>query len=160
MFLSLMECIFMARKHSVVSIRIRLNMMKVFQFIICSLESIVLFNQIIPYLHQQMRNGDNPLVIEIEDDFAKLKDLRWTSITVNRKKYDDDYDDGDYNIHNLILNDYPYVQYIKIEDYALTCLSNLTISNLPKLSTFTTGELSFNETTSLTLSSIFYLIMN
>ena len=160
MFLSLMENIFMAKNHSLDSIRIRLNMIIVFHSDYCSLDSIELFNQIDTYLYQP--NVDNhPLVIKTVDDIVKLNDVSWTSITVERNhnnmmRYSDyDYDYNDYPIFKLILNDYPHIQYINIENNSFQYIVNLTISNLPNLKLFKTGMKTFFETRSLTLSSLF-----
>ena len=59
----------------------------------------------------------------------------------------------------LILNDYPHVQFIHIQRESFNNISSLTISNLPELRILIVENRSFRETTSLTLSSIFYLIM-
>ena len=55
----------------------------------------------------------------------------------------------------LILNDYPHVQFIHIQEDSFKKISSLTISNLPELRLLTVENYSFYETTSLTLSSIF-----
>ena len=55
----------------------------------------------------------------------------------------------------LILNNYPHIQFIHIQGEAFKNISNLTISNLPKLKLLTIEFGSFYKTTSLTLSSIF-----
>ena len=55
----------------------------------------------------------------------------------------------------LILNDYPHVQFIHIQRQSFENISSLTISNLPELKFLTFEDNSFRETTSLTLSSIF-----
>ena len=55
----------------------------------------------------------------------------------------------------LILNDYPHVQFIHIQEDSFKNISSLTISNLPELKFLTIENYSFHETTSLTLSSIF-----
>ena len=91
---------------------------------------------------------DNPLVIENEDDYAKLNDKNWSSITVKEGLFKDMEDE-------LILNDYPHVQFIHIQEDSFMNISNLTISNLPELICLIIEDCSFEETTSLTLSSIF-----
>ena len=58
----------------------------------------------------------------------------------------------------LILNDYPHVQFIHIQEDLFKNITNLTISNLPKLKLLTIEFGSFYKTTSLTLSSIFYFM--
>ena len=73
MFLSLMESILMVTEHTIDYIRIIFNMMKVWYLFYSSLESIELVNQIIPHV-MQVENDDNPLVLENEDDYDKLKD--------------------------------------------------------------------------------------
>ena len=55
----------------------------------------------------------------------------------------------------LILNDYPHVQFIHIQEDSFKNISSLTISNLPELKLLTFEGDSFRDTTSLTLSSIF-----
>ena len=63
------------------------------------------------------------------------------------------------NMNNeLLLNNYPHIQFIHIQGEAFKTITNLTISNLPKLKLLTIEFGSFRETTSLTLSSIFYLM--
>ena len=55
----------------------------------------------------------------------------------------------------LILNDYPHVQFIHIQRESFKNISSLTISNLPELRFLTVENDSFSKTTSVTLSSIF-----
>ena len=55
----------------------------------------------------------------------------------------------------LILNDYPHVQFIHFQESSFENISSLTISNLPELKLLIFEDHSFKETTSLTLSSIF-----
>ena len=55
----------------------------------------------------------------------------------------------------LILNDYPHIQFIHIQEDSFKNISSLTISNLPELRILIVENGSFYETTSLTLSSIF-----
>ena len=55
----------------------------------------------------------------------------------------------------LILNDYPRVQFIHIQEDSFENISSLTISNLPELKLLIVESGSFYKTTSLTLSSIF-----
>ena len=95
---------------------------------------------------------DNPLVIENEDDYAKLNDKNWSSIIVKEGLFKDMRDE-------LILNDYPHVQFIHIQRESFKNISSFTISNLSELKLLTIENRSFRETTSFTLSSIFYLIM-
>ena len=57
--------------------------------------------------------------------------------------------------NELILNDYPHIQFIHIQEYSFESIYNLTISNLPELKLLVFEDSSFYETTSLTLSSIF-----
>ena len=91
---------------------------------------------------------DNPLVIENEYDFAKLNDKNWSSIIVKEKLFNE-------MRNELILNDYPHVQFIHIQEEAFKKVSRLTISNLPELILLVIEDDSFFNTTSLTLSSIF-----
>ena len=128
-------------------IRIIFNMMKVWYLFSSSLESIELVNQILPQI-KQIKNDDNPLVIENEDDYAELNDKNWSSITVKEELFEEIEDE-------LILNDYPHVQFIHIQEDSFKNISSLTISNLPELRLLVFENGSFYKTTSLTLSSIF-----
>ena len=55
----------------------------------------------------------------------------------------------------LILNDYPHVQFIHIQSSSFQNVSSLIISNLPELKLLIFEKDSFKKTKSLTLSSIF-----
>ena len=57
--------------------------------------------------------------------------------------------------NELILNDYPHIQFIHIQGGSFRIVSSLTISNLPELKLLVFEDSSFYSTTSLTLSSIF-----
>ena len=57
--------------------------------------------------------------------------------------------------NELILNDYPHIQFIHIQEDSFKNISSLTISNLPELIFLIVESGSFHETTILTLSSIF-----
>ena len=153
MFLSSMESILMVKMLSIDYIRIIFNMMKVWYLFYSSLESIELFNQIIPHVIQLSNDivDDNPLVIENEDDFGKLNDKNWSSIIVKEELFEEMEDE-------LILNDYPHIQFIHIQEDSFKNISSLTISNLPELKFLIIEDNSFYETTNLTLSSIFYLM--
>ena len=151
MLLSSMESILMVKMLSIDYIRIIFNMMKVWYLFSSSIDSIELVSQIIPHI-KQIENDDNPLVIENEDDYAKLNDKNWSSITVKEGLFN-------YMKDELILNDYPHVQFIHIQIESFMYISSLTISNLSELRLLTTRYQSFRETTSFILSSIFYLIM-
>ena len=91
---------------------------------------------------------DNPLVLENEDDYVKLSDKNWSSITVKEELFEEMRDE-------LIMNDYPHVQFIHIQEDSFKAISSLTISNLPELRFLAVENGSFKETTSVTLSSIF-----
>ena len=147
MFLSSMESILMVKMLSIDYIRIIFNMMKVWYLFYSSLESTELVNQIIPHI-KQIEDDDNPLVIENEDDYAKLTDKNWSSIIVKEGLFNEMRDE-------LILNDYPHVQFIHIQGGSFRIVSSLTISNLPELKFLIFEDKSFSSTTSLTLSSIF-----
>ena len=56
----------------------------------------------------------------------------------------------------LILNDYPHVQFIHIQRESFEIISSLTISNLSELICLIIENHSFHETTSVTLSSILH----
>ena len=87
MFLSSMESILMVKMLSIDYIQVIFNMMKVWYLFYSSLESIELFNQILPHI-KQIENDDNPLVLENEDDYGKLKDKNWSSIIVKERLLD------------------------------------------------------------------------
>ena len=146
MFLSLMESILMEKMLSIDYIPIIFNMMKVLYLFYSSLDSIELANQILPQI-KQIENNDNPLVIENEDDYGKLKDKNWSSIIVKEELFEEMRDE-------LILNDYPHIQFIHIQRESFKTISSLTISNLPELVFLIVESGSFKYTTSLTLSSI------
>ena len=147
MFLSSMESILIVKMLSIDYIRIIFNMMKVWYLFYSSLESIELVNQIILHI-KQIENDDNPLVIENEDDYAKLNDKNWSSIIVKEGLFEE-------MRNELILNDYPHIQFIHIQEDSFKNISSLTISNLPELKFLIIEDNSFYSTTSLTLSSIF-----
>ena len=147
MFLSSMESILMVKMLSIDYTLIIFNMMKVWYLFYSSLESIELVNQILPHI-KQIKNDDNPLVIENEDDFGKLNDKNWSSIIVKEGLFKEMKDE-------LILNDYPHIQFIHIQRESFKTITNLTISNLPELKFLIIEDNSFYRTTNLTLSSIF-----
>ena len=150
MFFSSMESILMVKMLSIDYIRMIFNMMKVWYLFSSSLESIESANQILPNVIQLSNDivDDNPLVIENEDDFGKLNDKNWSSIIVKEELFEEMEDE-------LILNDYPHVQFIHIQEDSFKNISSLTISNLPELKFLIIEDNSFCETTNLTLSSIF-----
>ena len=150
MFLSSMESILMVKMLSIDYIQVIFNMMKVWYLFSSSLESIELANQIIPFVIQWSNDivDDNPLVIENEDDYAKLNDKNWSSITVKEGLFKEMNDE-------LILNDYPHIQFIHIQIESFKNISSLTISNLPELKLLVFEYGSFHSTTSVILSSIF-----
>ena len=121
-------------------------MMKVWYLFNSSIESQGLYNQILPHI-KQIKNDDNPLVIENEDDYAKLNDKNWSSIIVKEGLFEDMKDE-------LILNNYPHVQFIHIQKRSFENISSLTISNLSELKFLSIEYESFKNTTSLILSSI------
>ena len=112
-----------------------------------------MFNQILPHVIQWSNDiiDDNPLVIESEDDYAKLNDKNWSSIIVKEGLFEE-------TRNELILNDYPHIQFIHIQGGSFENISSLTISNLPELKFLIFEYGSFFETTSLTLLSIFSLM--
>ena len=150
MFLSSMDSIFMVKMLSLDYIRIIFNMMKVWYLFSSSLESIELANQIIPFVIQWSNDivDDNPLVLENEDDYAKLSDKNWSSIIVKEGLFEE-------MRNELMLNNYPHVQFIHIQIESYKAISSLTISNLPELKYLIFEYGSFYWTTSVTLSSIF-----
>ena len=124
--------------------------MRVWYLFLFSLESIELVNQILPHVIQWSNDivDDNPLVIESEDDYAKLNDKTWSSITVKEGLFEE-------MRNELILNDYPHIQFIHIQRESFKTITNLTISNLPELICLIIENHSFYNLPSLTLSSIF-----
>ena len=91
---------------------------------------------------------DNPLVIDNENNYGKLNDRNWSSIIVKEKLFNE-------MRNELILNDFPHVQFIHIQERSFENVSKLSILNLPELILLVIEYNSFSETTSLTLSSIF-----
>ena len=77
-----------------------------------------------------------------------MKDNNWTSITVNERLFEG-------RTKELLLNNYPHIQFIHIQRESFERISNMTISNLPELTLLIIENCSFNETPSLTLESIF-----
>ena len=128
-------------------IQVMFNTMKVWYLFYYSLESTELVNQILPQT-KQIDNDDNPLIIDNEDDYAKLNDKNWSSITVKEGLFKE-------MRNELILNNYPHVQFIHIQERSFENISSLTISNLPKLKFLIFEDKSFSSTSSLILSSIF-----
>ena len=55
----------------------------------------------------------------------------------------------------LLLNNYPHIQFIHIQENSLERISSLTISNLPELTLMIIENHSLYETPKLTLSSCF-----
>ena len=148
MSLSSMESLLMVTEHSIDYIRIRFSMIKVWYLFYSSLESIELVNQILPHI-KQIENDDNPLVLENENDYDKMNDKNWSSIIVKEGLFNEMRDE-------LILNDYPRVQFIHIQEDSFENISSLTISNLSELKYLTIENHSFSSTTIVTLSSIIY----
>ena len=128
-------------------IQVMFNTMKVWYLFYYSLESTELVNQILPQT-KQIDNDDNPLIIDNEDDYAKLNDKNWSSITVKEGLFKE-------MRNELILNNYPHVQFIHIQERSFENIFIVIISNLPKLKFLIVEDNSFKETTNLTLSSIF-----
>ena len=58
----------------------------------------------------------------------------------------------------LLLNDYPHVQFIHIQGGSFKNISSLTISDLPELKFLIFEDFSFYNLPSLVLSNIFQLI--
>ena len=128
-------------------IQVMFNTMKVWYLFYYSLESTELVNQILPQT-KQIDNDDNPLIIDNEDDYAKLNDKNWSSITVKEGLFKE-------MRNELILNNYPHVQFIHIQEKSFENIFILIISNLPKLKFLIFEDKSFSSTSSLILSSIF-----
>ena len=108
-----------------------------------------MFNQILPHV-RKLPDGivdKNPLVITTTDDFAKLTDKNWSSIMVNELLCEEK--------RELILNDYPRVQFIHICNKSLISIDSLTIYNLSQLRILEFEDDSLIKATSLILSSIF-----
>ena len=57
--------------------------------------------------------------------------------------------------NEVMLNDYPHVQFIHIQRESFKNISSFTISNLSELRYLTIEDRSFYKTTNLILSSIF-----
>ena len=78
-----------------------------------------------------------------------MNDKNWSSIIVKEGLYKEMNDE-------LILNDYPHVQFIHIQIESFMYISSLTISNLSELKYLTIENGSFSSTTSVTLLSILH----
>ena len=117
-------------------------------FLYKSLDSYELTKQILSHaiLFPEERVNNNPLVITKEDDYDKLNDKIWTSIIGNEH--------GNSPRIDIVMNDYPHIQFINIGSNSLMNITSLTISNLPELRVFIADYHSFYNTSSLTLSSI------
>ena len=100
---------------------------------------------------KQVEKDYNPLIIENENEIAKLNDKTWSSIIVKEGLFEE-------MRNELILNDYPHIQFIHIQKISFKNISSLNISNLPELKYLIFENNSFHETTNLTLSSIFLLM--
>ena len=57
--------------------------------------------------------------------------------------------------NELIMNNYPHIQFIHVQDNSFRGIISLTLSNLPELKLLVVEKWSFSHTSSLTLSSIF-----
>ena len=91
-------------------------------------------------------------MITNEDSLSRLDDKNWTSITVKEELFEE--------IQNeLILSDYPHVQFIRIQEGSFEKVSSLTVSNLPEFKTLIIGDNSFFITSNLDLSSMIKLMM-
>ena len=91
-------------------------------------------------------------MITNEDSLSRLDDKNWTSITIKEELFEE--------IQNeLILSDYPHVQFIRIQEGSLEKVSSLTVSNLPELKTLIIEDNSFFITSNLDLSSMIKLMM-
>ena len=77
-----------------------------------------------------------------------MNDKNWSSIIVKEGLLEEMKDE-------LILNDYPHIQFIHIQEDSFKNISSLTISDLPELKLLVFEDSSFYSTTSLVLSSIF-----
>ena len=114
-----------------------------------SLDSIELFNHILPYVIQLPEdiNDDNPLVIKTDADYNKLNDKTWSSIIIHDNILCDIKDE-------LILNDYLHIQFIHIHSSSFQHIQSLIITNLPDLQCIMIDDNSFKETGECNLSSI------
>ena len=90
----------------------------------------------------------SPLVIQNEDDCYKLNQSGWSSIVVNEGLCDS-------MKGSLSISNNNCLQYIYIQGGSLIYINALSLSSLPELEWIITEYTSFQETTSLTLSSIF-----
>ena len=93
-------------------------------------------------------NDEKPIIIAYQDSDTVFTDKSWTSITIMEELYQNMREE-------LIMNDYPRVQFICIGTSSFGNVPSLTISNLPELRVISTKSESFKKTTSVTLSSIF-----
>ena len=77
-----------------------------------------------------------------------MNDKNWSSIIVKEGLFEE-------MRNELILNDYPHVQFIHIQEEAFKNITSLTISNLSELKLLVFENNSFSSTCSVILSSIF-----
>ena len=90
----------------------------------------------------------SPLVIQNNNDCYKLNQSGWSSIVVNEGLCDS-------MKGSLSISNNNCLQYIYIQGGSLIYINALSLSSLPELEWIITEYTSFQETTSLTLSSIF-----
>ena len=116
------------------------------QFILVSSS---LANQIKSHLYTLPNNTicGVPLVIENEEDCEMIYESGWSSITVKEGYCDSLYDD-------LVISNNNCLQYIYLQDKALSNIQSVVLSNLTNLSLIRTDH-SLTQASSLTLSSSF-----
>lgn len=89
-------------------------------------------------------NDDNPLVISTNESAELLREKKWTSITIKEGLFNEIKEE-------LMICDYPHVQYIYIEEQSYENVAKLTIANLPELRLIVVEDNSFYNTTSIVL---------
>ena len=81
-----------------------------------------------------------------------MNDKNWSSITVKEGLFKEMRDE-------LVLNNYPHIQFIHIQGGSFKTITNLTISNLPKLKLLTIEFGSFYNTINLHINSIYLVLI-
>ena len=89
---------------------------------------------------------DNPLVIEDDNDYDKLKENYWSSIKIEKETLR-------MNESELIIKDNPHVGYIWIDDGSCSYFSSLILLNLPNLRFIKIEDVTFDKIPSLSISS-------
>ena len=100
---------------------------------------------LIPYLESS--NDSKPLEITDEYEFIQCVDKTWTSITF-QENIGETYD------QEIVISEFPHVQFINLQCNSFPDATKLTISKLPELQIIKVESLSFFETESVIFSGM------